>query len=183
MHTPRIFLNWHFALRASMSSNYISPSLIEFFLCLITRLPGVPFSCTIKTHISFASCALYFLRILRSLYYLLARTIWTEFLIIWYGNFMIFSELLELLKCFRIDNILYHVFCDHFSTPLLRAYESMTLPWLLDLILKEILISCSAKLVATFFLGNEEFTFWVVIIADLTKNLFACFKVFFFFYD
>ena len=183
VHAPRIFLDWDFAIRASMSSNYIGPPLIKLFLCLVTWLSLVPFSCTIKAHISFASSAFYFLRILGSLYNLLAWRIRAEFLIIWDGNFMIFSKLLELLKSFRIYNILYHVFCNHFAAALLRAFESMTLPWLLDLILKEIFIGSPAKLVAALFLGNEKFAFWVVIIADLAKNLPSCLKVFFFFYD
>jgi hypothetical protein len=46
------------------------------------------------------------------------------------------------------------------------------------LIFKEILIGSSAKLVATVFLSNEEFSRRVVIIADITVNINTCLKVF-----
>jgi hypothetical protein len=96
---------------------------------------------------------------------------------------MILSELLKLFVGFRIHNILYHVFWNYLATTLLRTFESVPLSGLLYLILEEIFVSIFAKLVATFFLGNEEFTLWVVIIADLTKYLASSLKVTFLFND
>ena len=168
VHTSGIFLYWDLALRASMSTNDISPALIEFFLGFIARLILVPFCSTIETHIAFASFTFYLLGVLRSLYNLLAWTIGAKFLVFRYSNFVILSELLKLFVGFRIHNILYHVFCNYLAAALLRTFESVPLSRLLNLILEEIFVSIFAKLVAAFFLGNEEFTLWVILVTNFT---------------
>ncbi len=183
MHASRILFNWNLAFWASMSSNNIGPSLIKLFLCLITWLSLVPFSCAIKAHISFASIAFNFLGVLRCLYYLLAWCIGAKLFVIRYCNFMILSELLKFFIRFRINNCLYHVFCNYFAAALLRTFESVALSRLLNLILKEIFVRIFTKLVTALYLGNEEFTFWMVFVADLAKFLATSLKILLFFSD
>ena len=180
VHASGIFLDWDLALRASMGSYHISPALIEFFLSLITSLILVPFSCTIKTHISFASVTFNFLRIFSSLYNLLAWSIRTKLFVLRYCNFMILSKLLKFFICFRIDYCLYHVFCNYFATALLRAFESVALSRLFNLILKEIFVSIFAKLVPAIFLRYKELALWMILVTNFTILGATCLKVFVF---
>ncbi len=84
---------------------------------------------------------------------------------------MILLELLELLKSFRRHNFLYHVFGNDFPTPLLRTFESVALPRLLNLVIKKVFIGVSAKPMTTFLLSNEEFTLGVILVADFAIDL------------
>ena len=96
---------------------------------------------------------------------------------------MILSELLELFISFRINNFLYHVFRNDLAAPLLRAFQSVALSRLFNLILKEVFVRISAKLVATFFLGDEEFTLWMTFVANFTKLFSSTLQVLFFLFD
>ena len=121
MHASWIFLNGNLTLWTSMSSNFISPTLIHLFLSYLAWLSLMPISTTIKAKVFAAVRTLDLSGWLCSLHHFGAFWVRAKLFISTEGYYMIFLKLFKFQVCLPIDYPFQEIITDLLSAPLLWA--------------------------------------------------------------